>query len=48
MTSDTQRSQAPLREVSTGKMEEKKKQNAVGTMKRGRTGDSRVVRNILT
>jgi hypothetical protein len=28
-------------------MEVKKKEKAVGTMKRGRTGDSRVVRNSL-
>jgi hypothetical protein len=28
-------------------MEEKEKQKDVGTMKRGRTGDSRVVRNSL-
>jgi hypothetical protein len=28
-------------------MEEKEKQNNVGTMKKGRTGDSRIVRNSL-
>jgi hypothetical protein len=32
---------------SGGEMEEKEKQKDVGTMKRGRTGDSRVVRNKL-
>ena len=34
-------------QVSGGEMEEKEKQKDVGTMKRGRTGDLRVVRNSL-
>lgn len=37
--------QWPLKEASGGEMEEKHKD--VGTMKRRRTGDSRVVRNSL-
>ena len=34
-------------QVSGGEMEEKEKQKDVGTMKRGRTGDRRVMRNSL-
>ena len=34
-------------QVSGGEMEEKEKQKDVGTMKRGRTGDTKVVRNNL-
>jgi hypothetical protein len=47
MTPDTQRPWPPLRGAS-GEMEEKEKQKDVVTMKRGRTRNSRVVRNSLT
>jgi hypothetical protein len=36
--------QAPLKGVSDREMEEKEKQKDVYTKKRGRTGDSRVIR----
>jgi hypothetical protein len=47
MTPDTQRSQAPLREASKWRRNEKEreKQKYVNTMKRGRTGDWWGVRN---
>lgn len=48
MTPDTQRSQRHLlKPVSGGEMEEKEKQKHVGSMKTGRTGDLRVVRDTL-
>lgn len=43
-TLDTQRPQEPLSAASGGEMEEKEKQEGVGTIKKGRNGDSRVVR----
>jgi hypothetical protein len=36
-----------VEQVSSGEVEESEKQKDVGTMKRGRTGDSKIVRNRL-
>jgi hypothetical protein len=47
MSPDTQRLWVPPRRASGEEMEEKGKQKDVGAMRRGRTGDSRVVRNSL-
>ena len=47
MTPDTQRTWTPLKEISGGEMGEKEKQEDVGTMKRSRTEDLRVIRNRL-